>query len=79
MCCVSAGDGLRELLPVVVPELVPVELSCGTKLYAMVFKPQNMVKGRKYPTVLHIYGGPQVQLVTNTFKVNKSPQLFFIL
>lgn len=36
----------------------------------MVFKPHNFVSGQKYPTILHVYGGPEVQLVTNTFKVN---------
>jgi len=36
----------------------------------MVFKPHNFVPGHKYPTILHVYGGPEVQLVTNTFKVN---------
>ena len=35
----------------------------------MMFKPKNMVAGRKYPVVLSVYGGPEVQLVTNTFKV----------
>jgi len=36
----------------------------------MVFKPHNFIPGHKYPTILHVYGGPEVQLVTNTFKVN---------
>ena len=44
-------------------------ISSGDKLYGMMFKPKNMVAGRKYPVVLSVYGGPEVQLVTNTFKV----------
>lgn len=34
----------------------------------MIFRPHSYRHGQKYPTVLNIYGGPEVQLVTNTFK-----------
>lgn len=37
----------------------------------MLFRPHNYRPGQKYPTVLNIYGGPEVQLVTNTFKVTR--------
>ncbi len=53
------------------PELYSHQISDGTNLYAMVFKPHNFQPGRKYPTVLHIYGGPEVQVVSNTFKVSQ--------
>ena len=58
-------------------------ISSGDKLYGMMFKPKNMVAGRKYPVVLSVYGGPEVQLVTNTFKVRilsstYSPLLVFV-
>jgi dipeptidyl-peptidase 9 len=51
------------------PELYTHEISSGNVLYAMVFKPHNFEHGKKYPTVLNIYGGPEVQLVSNSFKV----------
>lgn len=51
------------------PELYTHEIASGNVLYAMVFKPHNFEPGKKYPTVLNIYGGPDVQLVSNTFKV----------
>lgn len=51
------------------PELYTHQISSGELLYAMVFKPHSFVLGRKYPTVVNIYGGPEVQLVSNTFKV----------
>ncbi len=35
----------------------------------MIFKPNRMEPGKKYPVVLNVYGGPEVQLVSNTFKV----------
>ncbi|XP_023019960.1 dipeptidyl peptidase 9 [Leptinotarsa decemlineata] len=50
------------------PDLYTHEISSGHVLYAMVFKPHNFETGRKYPTVLNVYGGPEVQLVSNTFK-----------
>ncbi|XP_063221671.1 dipeptidyl peptidase 9 [Bacillus rossius redtenbacheri] len=50
------------------PELYTHQISSGDLLYAMVFKPHCFQAGRKYPTVLNIYGGPEVQLVSNTFK-----------
>lgn len=51
------------------PDLYTHEIASGHVLYAMVFKPHNFEPGRKYPTVLNVYGGPEVQLVSNTFKV----------
>ncbi|KAK4882354.1 hypothetical protein RN001_005673 [Aquatica leii] len=50
------------------PELYTHEIDSGHVLYAMVFKPHNFEIGKKYPTVLNVYGGPEVQLVSNTFK-----------
>jgi dipeptidyl aminopeptidase/acylaminoacyl peptidase len=52
------------------PELYTHQISSGDLLYAMVFKPHCFQPGIKYPTVLNIYGGPEVQLVSNTFKVS---------
>ena len=34
----------------------------------MVFKPHDLQMGVKYPIILSVYGGPEVQLVSNTFK-----------
>lgn len=52
------------------PELYRHQIRSGETLYAMVFRPHCYQPGKKYPTVLSIYGGPEVQLVSNTFKVN---------
>lgn len=58
--------------PVYAPELYTHQISSGELLYAMVFKPHTFIMGKKYPTVVNIYGGPEVQLVSNTFKVRLS-------
>ncbi|MPC58116.1 Dipeptidyl peptidase 8 [Portunus trituberculatus] len=63
------SEGLREIKSLVVPEVFTTRIASGDVVYSMVFKPHGFTPGRKYPTVLCIYGGPQVQLVTNTFKV----------
>ena len=50
------------------PELFSHTISSGDKLYGMVFKPHDIQMGVKYPIILSVYGGPEVQLVSNTFK-----------
>lgn len=64
---------LLEASPPVVnrycPELFKHQIASGHTLYAMVFKPHSFQTGRKYPTILNVYGGPEVQLVSNSFKV----------
>ena len=52
------------------PELFSHTIYSGEKLYGMIFKPGQMEPGQKYPVILSVYGGPEVQLVSNTFKVN---------
>ena len=51
------------------PELFSHVISSGDRLYGMIFRPHNFRPNHRYPTILNIYGGPEVQLVTNTFKV----------
>ncbi|XP_066595856.1 dipeptidyl peptidase 9 [Prorops nasuta] len=51
-----------------VPDIYPHKIMSGDTIYSMVFKPHNFKPGVKYPTIVHIYGGPEVQLVSNTFK-----------
>ncbi|WP_161888763.1 S9 family peptidase [Pontibacter russatus] len=39
----------------------------GTDLYARMIAPPNMDKSKKYPVVVYVYGGPHVQLVTDSW------------
>lgn len=50
------------------PEIFVYNLPSQEPLYCMIFTPPNMQPGHKYPTVLSVYGGPEVQLVNNSFK-----------
>lgn len=52
------------------PEIYTYKISSGEAIYSMIFKPHNFQTGIKYPTILNVYGGPEVQLVSNTFKVS---------
>ncbi|XP_065661888.1 dipeptidyl peptidase 8 isoform X8 [Hydra vulgaris] len=48
------------------PELFRYKNSQGYDIYGMLFKPVNCREGEKYPTMLYVYGGPCVQLVSNS-------------
>ncbi|XP_045917700.1 dipeptidyl peptidase 9-like [Micropterus dolomieu] len=50
------------------PEMFSFTGKSGFDLYGMLYKPNNLVPGRKHPTVVFVYGGPQVQLVNNSYK-----------
>ncbi len=39
----------------------------GTDLYYRLIKPSNFEKGKKYPVIVYVYGGPHAQLVKNSF------------
>ncbi|KAI9006525.1 dipeptidyl peptidase IV N-terminal region-domain-containing protein [Phycomyces nitens] len=40
----------------------------GVKLYGCLYKPLHYTAGTSFRTVLHIYGGPKSQMVTNDFR-----------
>uniref|UniRef100_A0AAQ5XIT9 dipeptidyl-peptidase IV n=1 Tax=Amphiprion ocellaris TaxID=80972 RepID=A0AAQ5XIT9_AMPOC len=50
------------------PEIFSFTGKSGFELYGMLYKPHKLVPGRKHPTVVFVYGGPQVQLVNNSYK-----------
>ncbi|KAL3047246.1 dipeptidyl peptidase 9-like [Trematomus bernacchii] len=50
------------------PEIFSFTGKSGFELYGMLYKPNKVVPGMKHPTVVFVYGGPQVQLVNNSYK-----------
>ncbi|XP_068599240.1 dipeptidyl peptidase 9-like [Brachionichthys hirsutus] len=50
------------------PEIFSFTGKSGFELYGLLYKPHNLVPGGKHPTVVFVYGGPQVQLVNNSYK-----------
>lgn len=50
------------------PQLFDYKLKSGELVYGFLFKPDFMEPGAKYPVLLEIYGGPEVQLVNKSFR-----------
>ncbi|RIA87685.1 hypothetical protein C1645_776774 [Glomus cerebriforme] len=48
----------------------------GVKIHGCIYRPENYVSGKKYPTLLSIYGGPKSQMVTNDYKYPRFLRLF---
>uniref|UniRef100_H2TG12 dipeptidyl-peptidase IV n=1 Tax=Takifugu rubripes TaxID=31033 RepID=H2TG12_TAKRU len=44
------------------PEIFDFQGKSGFQLYGMVYKPHSLQPGRKHPTVLFVYGGPQLAI-----------------
>lgn len=67
---ISSINDQMDLLPgLPKPELFTYKLKdSGDLIYGVIFKPEFMENGEKYPCVLDIYGGPEVQVVSNSFK-----------
>jgi dipeptidyl-peptidase-4 len=60
-----AGPSLD--LPEVSREFLTVEAHDGTELYAQIVKPEGFDAGKKYGVVVHWYGGPGLQLVSDRY------------
>jgi dipeptidyl-peptidase-4 len=48
-------------------EFLNVSADDGTKLYASIIKPTNFDPSKKYPVLINVYGGPDVQIVRNAW------------
>jgi dipeptidyl-peptidase-4 len=59
-----------ELLPAEMQyaELLTVPASDGFRMPAQVLKPKSFDPSKKYPVILHIYGGPSAPSVTNSWQ-----------
>lgn len=60
-----AGPSLP--LPNVQRDFLTVKARDGTLLYAQMVKPENFDPTRRYPVIVHWYGGPTLQLVSNRY------------
>ncbi|MEJ8758297.1 S9 family peptidase [Pontibacter sp. H259] len=47
--------------------IFPIKADDGTDLYTRMIMPPNFDKSKKYPVVVYVYGGPHLQLVTNSW------------
>lgn len=60
-----AGPSLS--LPKLTREFLTIKAHDGEELYAQIVKPENFDPGQKYGVVIHWYGGPSLQLVSNRY------------
>jgi dipeptidyl-peptidase-4 len=63
----GACDGPSLDLPQVSREFLTVTAHDGTELYAQIVKPEGFDAGKKYGVVVHWYGGPGLQLVSDRY------------
>lgn len=49
------------------PEFGTIEAADGQQMYYRLYKPTDMVEGKKYPVIVDVYGGPHAQRVTNSW------------
>jgi dipeptidyl-peptidase-4 len=49
------------------PELVTLHNRSGTSLYGALYRPPAGLGAGPFPTIVHVYGGPGAQLVTNSW------------
>lgn len=63
----SAAAGPSLDLPALSREFVTLKAHDGTDLYAQLVKPENFDPTQKYPVVVHWYGGPGLQMVSNRY------------
>jgi dipeptidyl-peptidase-4 len=67
----SIIDAARpELLPggVQYAQLLTIPAADGFRMPAQILKPRNFDPKRKYPVILHVYGGPSAPTVTNQWQ-----------
>jgi len=60
-----AGSALN--LPKLQREFITLKAHDGTELYAQLVKPENFNPSIRYPVVVHWYGGPTLQMLTNQY------------
>jgi len=53
-------------------ELLELKAKDGTPLFGRMIKPTNFDKNKKYPVLVYVYGGPGVQLITNSWNAGAS-------
>jgi dipeptidyl-peptidase 4 len=64
---ISRAAGPAIELPQMTREFIKVKAHDGVDLYAQLVKPEGFDPAKKYPVVVHWYGGPGLQMVSNRY------------
>jgi dipeptidyl-peptidase-4 len=69
-----ARADLREYRgPEAMNDVFPIETRDGTRLMALLTRPVALEPERRYPVLIHVYGGPHAQVVRNAFRPSFQP------
>ena len=63
----TTSDDRLKYLEIAKPEFLEIESRNEQPLDAMLIKPPNFDSSKKYPVLIHVYGGPQAPRVQNRF------------
>lgn len=63
----AADRAEAEALGLRPPEIVRVPARDGETLYGAIWRPRETRPGQRHPALIEVYGGPHVQLVTNSW------------
>ncbi|CAG8717605.1 15501_t:CDS:10, partial [Gigaspora margarita] len=73
---VRNNEDKRQNEQIPIGEFFNFKNSDGITIYGCLYRPINYIEGKKYPTLLSIYGGPKSQMVTNDYKYPRLLRLF---
>ncbi len=59
-------------------ELIKVSNESNTFLNTRLIKPYNFDKNKKYPVLIYVYNGPQIQLITNSWLSNTPLWMYYL-
>lgn len=59
-------------------ELVRLKAEDGSLLYGRMIKPFDFDASKKYPVVVYVYNGPNVQMVTNTWTTGATYWMYYL-
>jgi dipeptidyl-peptidase-4 len=83
----SEGDEVYKLLesknPLIeykigLTELVKIPTDNNTLLNSRIIKPYDFDENKKYPVLIYVYNGPQIQLITNSWLANSPLWMYYL-
>jgi dipeptidyl-peptidase 9 len=70
-----ASMPLTSYFPATPPKIFSFHNKHGVKLFGCYFLPTNYDPSKQYRTLVRVYGGPHVQLVTNSYELTNQPEI----
>ena len=83
----SDGDDVYKLLESKNPlkeykigltELIKIPTDNNTFLNSRIIKPYDFDENKKYPVLIYVYNGPQIQLITNSWLANSPLWMYYL-